>query len=295
MWDYIFEFLSCILGFFTYLYSISFITLNRIKHGWFGSLRKTQFIPCMNRTTYKGVAVVLHGMNGFPSDVLGIAHQLKDFDVFCPALVHCAGNAGLEKNVSTVLNAIYTRLPPYLHHKCQYPPRHNQERVVVIVGVSNGGIVGAIVESILRQTIPKTPVLYCSVGTPFHGTLVMDVCGNVAQCLGLYTAQTIEAYRYKYVTNMLSVVFKNTLRLEGYNTQTHRDPSFSTVQYCRREYHFYIGQSDALVIPRTSALPVHHIPSCSRVTRNVVFGYGHCSMVMYLSKHVGSLIDQFIQ
>lgn len=172
------------------------------------------------------LVVLLHGLNGSPSDL-----QVQS-DLF-----RAIGCTIYQPKISNHNKPLVEMAAPIVNHIQQHVAFVGPDPPVAIVGLSNGGRVGACVEIMLRRMIPN-PVMLATMGTPFEGTVMMNMFGETLVKMGWYSRRIVDD---------LKINSQATQQLLRALRESHSTP--------KREYVFYSADCDAMVLPLESATP----------------------------------------
>lgn len=146
----------------------------------------------MERMDRPHLAVLIHGLNGKPSDLV---HHHERFAqthaVFRPAVVE-RGNCKLSVAVAPILDVI-------MQHASRHP-----NGTVTLVGLSNGGRIASKIEMDMRGH--PTPVFTVTIAAPLLGAPLIDsFVGCVAGAVGWYSWDVIEELKPK---NAIPITFQ---------------------------------------------------------------------------------------
>lgn len=175
----------------------------------------------------KVLAVVLHGLNGYPADISSYSALLAPWcALYCPSVPR-----GNRQTLRSSAAAIW---PVVARHLKRHP-----DGMLVFVGLSNGGRIVAQLDLWMRRNFPLVPAVVYTLVCPFEGTLCLNTFGTLGKMMGVVAQNVYDEMRYySPVARELLVGLRGALP-EG----------------CRRRYILVAARHDIIVVPYTSAIP----------------------------------------
>ncbi len=206
----------------------------------------------------QGLYVMVHGLKGQPSawnayaDALDELHDAADQAIM---IVPKGGNCRVADAAEPILKVVEDYI------------EKNPGKPISLLGTSNGARIVAYIETKLRESAPKTPILVSAIAGANYGSGVMNTVHEygISKILG-YTPEIMEELKYG------SEVSKQTLDAQ-------RVPLPQGVE---RDFSYYMTTEETHIHPPTSELPI--IDQGER--HFVVHGEGHSSIVGRVLPHL---------